>query len=102
MRYIVYDTETSGLNTTFDQIFQLAAVLADDNLNEIDSFVMRCRRLPHIVPSPDALLVTGVRPVDLEQADLYLLPDDDESAPTARRVEPVGSHLSRLQFHAIR
>ena len=70
MRYIVYDTETSGLNTTFDQIFQFAAVLADDDLNEIDSFVMRCRRLPHIVPSPDALLVTGLRPVDLEQADL--------------------------------
>ena len=70
MRYIVYDTETSGLNTTFDQIFQFAAVLADDDLDEIDSFVMRCRRLPHIVPSPDALLVTGLRPVELEQADL--------------------------------
>lgn len=70
MRYIVYDTETSGLNTTFDQIFQFAAVLADEHLNEIDSFVVRCRRLPHIVPSPAALLVTGLRPVDLEQAEL--------------------------------
>ena len=70
MRYIVYDTETSGLNTTFDQIVQIAAVLADEDLNEIDSFVLRCRRLPYIVPSPGALLVTGVRPVDLEQATL--------------------------------
>lgn len=70
MRYIVYDTETSGLNTTFDQIFQFAAVRADEDLNEIDSFVLRCRRLPHIVPSPGALLVTGLRPVDLEQAEL--------------------------------
>jgi exodeoxyribonuclease I len=70
VRYIVYDTETSGLDTTFDQIFQFAAVLADQDLNEVDSFVVRCRRLPHIVPSPEALLVTGVRPVDLEQAEL--------------------------------
>ena len=70
MRYIVYDTETSGLSTTFDQIFQFAAVLADEDLNEIDSFVLRCRRLPHVVPSPGALLVTGVRPTVLEQADL--------------------------------
>ncbi len=70
MRYIVYDTETSGLDTTFDQVLQFAALLADEDLNEIESLVVRCRRLPHIVPSPGALLVTGVRPVDLEQAEL--------------------------------
>ena len=43
MRYIVYDTETSGLSTTFDQIFQFAAVLADEELNEVVSFVLRRR-----------------------------------------------------------
>jgi len=70
MSFIIYDTETSGINTTFDQIFQFAAILADDNLQEIDSFSLRCRRLPHIVPSPGALVVTGVRPKDIEEAPL--------------------------------
>jgi exodeoxyribonuclease I len=68
--YIVYDTETSGLNTAFDQTFQFAAILADDDLREIDSFALRCHRLPHVVPSPGAMLVTGVRPPDLENAPL--------------------------------
>ena len=62
--YIVYDTETTGLDTTFDQILQFAAILADDELREIDQFSLRCRRLPYIVPSPSAMLVTGVRPAD--------------------------------------
>lgn len=69
MRFIVYDTETSGLDTKFDQIFQFAAILADENLNQIDEFEIRCRRLPHIVPSPKALLVTGITPQILEEAD---------------------------------
>lgn len=69
MPTIVYDTETSGVSTTYDQVFQFAAILADDNMKEVDSFEVRCRRLPHIVPGPSALLVTGLMPEQLENQE---------------------------------
>lgn len=62
MPYVFYDTETTGTNTDFDQILQFAAIKADDGLNELDRFEIRCRLLPHIVPAPGALLTTGVTP----------------------------------------
>ncbi|MER8971839.1 exonuclease domain-containing protein [Mesorhizobium sp. M0800] len=40
---------------------QFAAVRTDDDLNIVDSFEIRSRLLPHIVPSPRAMVVTGVR-----------------------------------------
>ena len=62
MPYVFYDTETTGTNTDFDQILQFAAIKTDDDLNELDRFEIRCRLLPHIVPAPGALLITGVTP----------------------------------------
>jgi exodeoxyribonuclease-1 len=59
MTYIFYDTETSGKLTAFDQILQFAAIKTDAELNVVDTFNVRCRLLPYIVPSPGALLVTG-------------------------------------------
>lgn len=59
--FIFYDTETTGADRSFDQILQFAAALTDDDLNVVDSFEIRCRLLPHIVPSPGAMVVTGVR-----------------------------------------
>jgi exodeoxyribonuclease-1 len=59
MPYIFYDTETTGKLTAFDQILQFAAIKTDDDLNIVDTFNVRCRLLPYIVPSPGALLVTG-------------------------------------------
>ncbi|UVK43638.1 hypothetical protein BPNPMPFG_005451 [Mesorhizobium sp. AR07] len=61
MAFIFYDTETTGSDRCFDQILQFATALTDDDLNVIDSFEIRCRLLPHIVPSPGAMVVTGVR-----------------------------------------
>nr|WP_275944911.1 exonuclease domain-containing protein [Bradyrhizobium sp. dw_411] len=55
----MYDLETSGLNKRFDQILQFAAVRADADLNETHRFETKSRLLPHVVPSPQALLVTG-------------------------------------------
>ena len=72
MPYVFYDTETTGVSTAFSQILQFAAIKTDDQLNEIDRFQVRCRLLPHIVPSPGALLVTGITP------DVLL----DESLPS--------------------
>ena len=60
--YVFYDTETTGTLTSFDQILQFGAIKTDDELNELDRFETRCRLLPHVVPSPGAMRVTGVTP----------------------------------------
>lgn len=60
MGFVFYDTETTGTNTSFDQILQFAAIRTDEHLNELDRFEIRCRLMPHIVPSPGALCVTRI------------------------------------------
>lgn len=60
MTFIFYDTETTGLNTNFDQILQFGAIVTDDNLNELDRFETRCRLDDHVVPSAGAFRVTGM------------------------------------------
>lgn len=60
MPFVFYDTETTGANAWYDQILQFAAIRTDDELNELERFEIRCRLLPHIVPSPGALVVTGM------------------------------------------
>jgi exodeoxyribonuclease-1 len=56
---VLYDVETSGLNKRFDQILQFAAVRTNAELVETHRFETRSRLLPHVVPSPRALHVTG-------------------------------------------
>jgi exodeoxyribonuclease-1 len=63
--FIFYDTETTGIDTAFDQIVQFAAIRTDDDLNELGRFEIRSRLLPWIVPSPYALKVTGLTIDDL-------------------------------------
>jgi len=58
--FIFYDVETSGLNRRFDQILQFAAVRTDVDLIETGRFETRSRLMPHVVPSPKALHVTGM------------------------------------------
>lgn len=70
MNLVFYDTETTGLDTAFDQIMQFAAILTDADLNELDRFEMRCRILPHVIPAPRALLATRVTPAMLTDPDL--------------------------------
>lgn len=65
MPYIFYDTETTGINRAFDQILQFAAIRTDDSFNELERLNVRCRLLPHIVPSPGALRTTKVTPAML-------------------------------------
>src|SRR5262249_38691993 len=70
MSFIFYDTETTGKDRSFDQILQFAAILADNNLGIVDTFNIRSRLSPHIVPSPSTLLVTGLSVQELTQAPL--------------------------------
>lgn len=60
MGFVFYDTETTGISTAFDQILQFAAIRTDSDLNELDRIEMRCRLLPHVIPHPGALKVTGM------------------------------------------
>jgi exodeoxyribonuclease-1 len=65
MPYVFYDTETTGTETALDQILQFAAIKSDDDFNELDRLNLRCRLLPHIVPSPGALRATTISPAIL-------------------------------------
>jgi exodeoxyribonuclease-1 len=70
MNFVFYDTETTGTDTTFDQILQFAAILTDTDLNELERFDIRCRLLPHLIPAPGAMLATRVTPAMLEDTSL--------------------------------
>lgn len=72
MNYIFYDTETTGTDPKFDQVLQFAAILTDENFRELDSIDVRCRLMPYMVPAPGALIVTGVKPSDLENAKMSM------------------------------
>ena len=69
--FVVYDTETTGLSKAFDQITQIAAIRTDAEFTIIDEnydvLNQRGRRLPWIVPSPGAMLVTGASADDYER-----------------------------------
>ena len=70
MTFIFYDTETTGLEAGFDQILQFAGIVTDDDLNPIEEINLRCRLQSHVIPSPGALVITGVRPLDIAGANL--------------------------------
>jgi exodeoxyribonuclease-1 len=75
MTFAFYDFETTGISPAFDQPLQFAAILTDDAFREIERVNLRCRIAPHIIPSPWALAVTGLRPVQLLDPDLPSLFD---------------------------
>jgi len=61
--YLFYDLETSGLNPRFDRVMQFAAIRTDTNLNPIGKSVSMLVRLNEdTLPSPDAIMVTGITP----------------------------------------
>jgi exodeoxyribonuclease I len=65
MSFVFYDTETTGTNKIFDQILQFAAIRTDEDFEELDQLDLRCQLLPHVVPSPEAMRVTGVTAAQL-------------------------------------
>lgn len=60
MPFAFYDLETTGTSPAYDQPLQFAALLADDDLKPLKRVNMRCRLAAHILPSPQAIAVTGV------------------------------------------
>lgn len=71
--FIIYDLETSGLQTVFSVPLQAALVHTDEDLRPIGELSLRCSLPAHIVPSPGALLTTGIRPEQLDQASMSCL-----------------------------
>jgi exodeoxyribonuclease-1 len=67
MSYVFYDLETTGLSSIYDVPLQSAFLQADADLNVMREITLRCRIPGHVVPSPDALMVTGVTPSMLEE-----------------------------------
>jgi exodeoxyribonuclease-1 len=60
LSFVIYDVETTGLNKRFDQILHFGAVRTDENLVPTAQIELQSRLLPYVVPSPKALLLTGV------------------------------------------
>lgn len=61
--FFFYDLETSGLNSRKDRVMQFAGQRTDMDLNPIGEPVNILVRLnDDIIPSPEALLVTGITP----------------------------------------
>ena len=70
MNFVFYDLETTGLAPAFNQPLQFAAILTDENFVEIERVDFRCRLARHILPSPQALFVTGISPDQLTDPKL--------------------------------
>ncbi|RYE28652.1 MAG: exodeoxyribonuclease I, partial [Hyphomicrobiales bacterium] len=70
MSFVIYDLETSGLQPQWNVPLQAAMIHTDAALQPLGELSLRCRLPAHIVPSPGALLTTGIRPEQLEQAPL--------------------------------
>lgn len=61
--FFFYDLETSGLNARNDRIMQFAGIRTDMDLNPIgDPYNILVKLSDDILPSPEALLVTGITP----------------------------------------
>ena len=61
--YFFYDLETSGLNPRSDRIMQFAGIRTDENLKQIgDSYNLLVKLNDDTLPSPEALMVTGISP----------------------------------------
>ncbi|SFC10868.1 exodeoxyribonuclease-1 [Bosea sp. CRIB-10] len=70
---LFFDLETSGLAPAWDVPLQAAFVRTDADLTIHSETVLQARLPAHIVPSPDALLITGLDPNAVETAPLSQL-----------------------------
>lgn len=75
---LFYDLETSGLNMCFDQPLEFAAVRTDYDLNEIERTHFFIKLRNDVIPSPEAVLVTGF--------DINNQPKDAKSELEAARI----------------
>ena len=65
--FLFYDIETTGLNKSFDQVIQFAAIRTDLNLQEIERIELLVKLNADTVPSPYAFATHQVALSELEQ-----------------------------------
>ena len=63
--FIVYDFETSGRSSRFDQILQAGIIIYDQNLKVLNKLNLKSRINPDIVPSINALRVNKLKISDI-------------------------------------
>jgi len=68
--FIFYDLETDSSNVSYGQIIQVAAVLVNDDLQELDRYEGRCKLSPGIIPEAMALIVNKTHPKILKETNL--------------------------------
>jgi len=67
---VFYDLETCSSNISYGQIIQVAAVLVNDELQELDRYEGRCKLSPGIIPEAMALIVNKTYPKILKETNL--------------------------------
>ena len=67
---VFYDLETCSSNVSYGQIIQAAAVLVNDNFQELDRYEGRCKLSPGIIPEAMALIVNKTAPKILKETNL--------------------------------
>ena len=60
--FVFYDLETDSSNVSYGQIIQVAAVLVNDDFQELDRYEGRCKLSPGIIPEAMALIVNKTSP----------------------------------------
>ena len=68
--YVFYDFETCSSNFSYGQIIEAAAVLVNDNFQELDRYEGRCKLSAGIIPEAMALLVNKTTPKMLKETNL--------------------------------
>ena len=67
---IFYDLETCSSNVSYGQIIQVAAVLVNDDFQELDRYEGRCKLSPGIIPEAMALIINKTPPKILTETNL--------------------------------
>ena len=68
--YVFYDFETCSSNVSYGQIIEAAAVLVNDNFQELDRYEGRCRLNPGVIPEAMALIVNKSSVAMLKETNL--------------------------------
>ena len=63
--FIVYDFETSGRSSRFDQILQAGFIVYDNDFNQLETLNIRSRLNSDIIPSIGALKVNKLNVSDI-------------------------------------
>lgn len=100
MNFAFFDLETTGTSPAFDHPLQFAAILTDADFREIERVNLRCRLAPHVIPSPRALAVTGVRPRQLVDPKLPSLFEfaQDLTALVSRWTPAIWTGFNSIRF----